>query len=79
MLEKVRERSPEEEAKRAFQLFDVHGVGKIDKVTLRKIVRSLGLEIDDAELQDMIDEFDLDRDGMISESEFLAMLAFNNE
>ena len=32
-----------------------------------QVVKSLGLDIQEAELQDMIDEFDHDRDGMISQ------------
>jgi hypothetical protein len=33
--------------------------------------RSLGMELSDSELQDMVSEFDLDKDGMISEAEFM--------
>lgn len=72
--DKLCERTPFEDMKRAFQLFDLHGTGKIDLPTLRKIVKSLGLDIDDAELQDMIEEFDHDHDGMINEQEFMAIM-----
>ena len=37
--------------------------------------RSLGMEIGDAELEDMVAEFDLDKDGMINEQEFLVGVA----
>eukprot|EP00983_Pelagomonas_calceolata_P107771 1159385-Pelagomonas_calceolata.AAC.1 len=39
-----------------------------------KVVKSLGLDIQQEELQSMIDEFDLDKDGMISQAEFISML-----
>jgi len=39
-----------------------------------QVVKSLGLDIQAEELQGMIDEFDLDKDGMISQAEFVAML-----
>eukprot|EP00955_Chlamydomonas_euryale_P056891 356594-Chlamydomonas_euryale.AAC.10 len=35
------------------------------------VYRSLGMNITDGELNDMIVEFDLDKDGMISEEEFM--------
>ncbi len=35
--EKMQERSPLDDLKRAFRLFDVHGQGKIDVPTLRKV------------------------------------------
>lgn len=38
------------------------------------MVKSLGLDIQEAELQDMIDEFDHDKDGMINQAEFMSML-----
>eukprot|EP00195_Chlamydomonas_chlamydogama_P006320 CAMPEP_0202894756 /NCGR_PEP_ID=MMETSP1392-20130828/4085_1 /ASSEMBLY_ACC=CAM_ASM_000868 /TAXON_ID=225041 /ORGANISM="Chlamydomonas chlamydogama, Strain SAG 11-48b" /LENGTH=174 /DNA_ID=CAMNT_0049579537 /DNA_START=12 /DNA_END=536 /DNA_ORIENTATION=- len=74
IAEKLCERTPEDDMRRAFKLFDVLGVGKIDVMTLRKIIKSLGLEISDNEVQDMISEFDQDRDGLISEAEFMAIM-----
>jgi centrin-1 len=41
---------------------------------LRRIVRELGENIEEHELQEMIDKADLDHDGMISEEEFYLIL-----
>jgi len=74
VADKLADRTPQEDMQRAFQLFDVHGMGKLDLASLRKVVKSLGLDIQQEELQSMIDEFDLDKDGMISQAEFISML-----
>lgn len=76
---KLQERSVLDELKRAFQLFDVLGTGKIDFATLSRVVKSLNLDIPEDELQGMIAEFDHDRDGMINEQEFLAILAGSDD
>ena len=40
-----------------------------------QVVKALGLDIQDSELLDMITEFDHDKDGMISQAEFMSLLA----
>jgi hypothetical protein len=45
------QRSMLDEHRRAFQLFDVLGQGAIDFVSLKRVVRSLNLDIPDEELQ----------------------------
>ena len=67
--DKLQDRSLADEYRRAFQLFDVLGTGTIDLATLKRIVKTLNVEIEDAELQDMIVQFDSDKDGMINEQE----------
>jgi centrin-3 len=59
--EKMSGRSAEEELQRAFKLFDVEGTGVIDLRILKKIVKHLAMDIDEAQLRDMIDEFDQDK------------------
>ena len=68
---KLVERDPVEEIKRAFKLFDDDRTGKISLKNLRRVAKELGENITDDELMAMIDEFDLYDDGEINEEEFL--------
>jgi centrin-3 len=63
VTEKIMDRDPLEEIKKAFSLFDDDGTGKISLRNLRRVAKEIGENIDDEELQGMIDEFDLDQDG----------------
>ncbi|KAJ1554044.1 Calcium-binding component of the spindle pole body (SPB) half-bridge [Nowakowskiella sp. JEL0078] len=74
MTERILNRDPIEEIRKAFQLFDDDGTGKISLRNLRRVAKEIGENIDDDELQAMIDEFDLDQDGEINEQEFLAIM-----
>jgi len=35
--DKLSDRTPQEDMQRAFQMFDIHGMGKLDLATLRKV------------------------------------------
>ncbi|EEB06708.1 centrin [Schizosaccharomyces japonicus yFS275] len=74
MSEKIAERDPLDEIKRAFELFDDDGTGKISLRNLRRVAKELNENIDDQELEAMIEEFDLDQDGEINEQEFIAIM-----
>ena len=71
---KMAQRDPLDEIRKAFSLFDDDHTGKISLKNLRRVARELGETMTDDELQAMIDEFDTDKDGQISESEFLAIM-----
>ena len=72
--EKMAQRDPLEEIRKAFALFDDDHTGKISIKNIRRVARELGEGMTDEELQAMIDEFDTDHDGQISEQEFIAIM-----
>ncbi|CAK9154281.1 unnamed protein product [Ilex paraguariensis] len=63
------------EFKEAFSLFDKDGDGCITSKELGTVMRSLGQNPTEAELQDMINEVDADQNGTIDFSEFLNLMA----
>ncbi|XP_029409979.1 calmodulin-like [Nannospalax galili] len=64
-----------EEFKVAFSIFDKDGDGTITTKELGIVLKSLGQNPTEAELQDMIDEVDADGKGTIDFPEFLTMMA----
>lgn len=88
VTERILNRDPLEEIRKAFKLFDEDGTGRISLRNLRHIAMELGENIDDDELRAMIDEFDLDGDGeskwrgiwwfvyfsLVNEQEFIAIM-----
>ena len=63
-----------EEFKEAFLLFDKDGDGTITVFELGTVMRSLGQNPTETELQDMINEVDEDGGGSIDFTEFLTMM-----
>ncbi|BAM40412.1 calmodulin [Theileria orientalis strain Shintoku] len=63
------------EFKEAFSLFDKDGDGSITTKELGTIMRSLGQNPTEAELQDMINEIDTNSSGTIDFPEFLLLMA----
>ncbi|MCJ1416877.1 hypothetical protein MMC32_003216 [Xylographa parallela] len=61
--------------KEAFSLFDKNGDGQITSKELGTVMRSLGQNPSESELQDMINEVDADNNGTIDFPEFLTMMA----
>ena len=59
----------------AFSLFDKDGDGTITTKELGTVMRSLGQNPTDSELQDMVNEVDADGNGTIDFPEFLTMMA----
>merc|ERR1712216_255156 len=63
------------EFKEAFALFDKDGDGTMGTKELGTVMRSLGQNPTEAELQDMINEVDADGNGTIDFPDFLTMMA----
>ncbi|KAJ3737289.1 hypothetical protein DFJ43DRAFT_1047097 [Lentinula guzmanii] len=63
------------EFKEAFSLFDKDGDGMITTKELGTVMRSLGQNPTEAELQEMINEVDTDGNGFVDFPEFLSMMA----
>ncbi|KAJ2751820.1 hypothetical protein GGI19_004240 [Coemansia pectinata] len=63
------------EYREAFSLFDKDGDGNITSVELGSVMRSVGQNPTEAELQDMINEVDKDGNGTIDFGEFLSLMA----
>eukprot|EP00808_Paulinella_micropora_P016701 g40136.t1 len=75
MTQKVLDRDPVEEMRKAFKLFASES-GVIDLDALRSVAEQLHEEsIEEGELRAMISEFDQNGDGVIDEAEFLDIMA----
>ncbi|KAK4101227.1 EF-hand [Parathielavia hyrcaniae] len=58
-----------------FEIFDKDGTGDITAAELGQVMRELGLKPSDDELRDLVNEADLNSDGVISFDEFLALMS----
>ena len=74
MAQRIRDRDPQEEIDRAFDLFDKDKDGYIKLRDLERVSNELGMEIQPKELQSMIDEFDMDGNGVITRDEFTTIM-----
>eukprot|EP00177_Eucheuma_denticulatum_P008565 GFKZ01015599.1.p2 GENE.GFKZ01015599.1~~GFKZ01015599.1.p2 ORF type:complete len:170 (+),score=48.80 GFKZ01015599.1:1293-1802(+) len=70
----MNERNIQEEMMKAFSLFDVDKTGKISLANLRTVADQLGEKMTDSELEEMIREADLDKDGFVSATEFVRIM-----
>ena len=69
--------SPEQEdqIKMAWELFDDDHSGCIDANELHNVLKKLGLNPTDQELEEIINDIDKDNDGTIDYSEFLRLMS----
>ena len=78
MTQKMLERDPVEEMKKAFHLICEEGQDKITLKSLQKVAKELGENMSIEELQEMIEEADRDGDGEIGEEDFLKIMKKTN-
>jgi len=71
---KVQEDEDERELRSAFRVLDKNNQGTIDVEDLRWILKSLGDDLNDDEIQDMINETDTDGSGTVDYEEFSALM-----
>ena len=74
MTIKMAEKDVKEEILKAFKLFDEDGTGKISFINLKKVAETLGENLTDEELQEMIEEADRDGDNEIDQDEFFRIM-----
>lgn len=74
LAERYLARDPEEEMKKSFALFDEDGRGLISIKALKRVAKELGESLTDDEITAMVEEFDTDGDGMISQDEFINIM-----
>jgi centrin-1 len=67
MVNRVSRKDTKQDIRKIFNLFDEEKTGYITIKTLKKVIKDLGENIDESELQEMIQKADLDKDGMVSE------------
>jgi hypothetical protein len=57
----------------AFRIFDSEGKGNIQLEMVKEILTLLGHEVNDAELEEVMEEFDEDENGTIEFAEFIKL------
>ncbi|XP_059479577.1 uncharacterized protein LOC132199111 [Neocloeon triangulifer] len=74
MVAKMADKDSREEILKAFRLFDDENTGHITFENLKRVAKELGENVTDEEMQEMIDEADNDKDGKVSQDEFLKIM-----
>lgn len=74
MAEKISERNPEEELKKAFRIYDDDDSGGISFENLKKVALELGENLSNEDLLDMIKLADTDGDDDVTLDDFLALM-----
>ena len=68
-----------EELKAAFEHADINDSGNIQTRELVILLKNLGMNVTDAEMQDILNEFDFNGTGAIDFNEFLSFMARRDE
>eukprot|EP00005_Dracoamoeba_jomungandri_P001875 CAMPEP_0174257642 /NCGR_PEP_ID=MMETSP0439-20130205/6752_1 /TAXON_ID=0 /ORGANISM="Stereomyxa ramosa, Strain Chinc5" /LENGTH=148 /DNA_ID=CAMNT_0015340815 /DNA_START=80 /DNA_END=526 /DNA_ORIENTATION=- len=74
MARKMQDSEGENEIREAFKVFDKDGSGFISAAELRHVMTNLGEKLTDEEVDEMLREADVDKDGQILYEEFVKMM-----
>lgn len=74
MKSRIGTRDPEQELRDAFKVFDTDDSGAIDRKELKRLMKKLGQQLTEAEIDAMMSEVDENGDGEISFEEFKALM-----
>merc|ERR1711861_122345 len=77
MEQKILNKDPKDDLRRAFGLIDDDQTGKISLKNLKRVAKELGETMTEEELMEVIAESDKDGDGELSVDEFLAVMKKN--
>ena len=71
---KMKDDDTEEEVKTAFKVFDRNNTGEIEIDDLKRVMTNLGDKLTDEEIKYIINEADVNGDGVIDNEEFIDMM-----
>jgi len=74
MAEQMSDANKEDTLRAAFETFDKDGSGAISRAELKEVMTSLGENLSEEDIEDMMNEADTDGDGNISFAEFVRMM-----
>ncbi|BCS24045.1 translation elongation factor EF1B gamma [Aspergillus puulaauensis] len=77
MSRKVKDADPEAELRGAFEVFDQDKNGTISADELRKVLTSIGDDVTDADVDEMLKLADVNGDGSIDYQEFVRLMSQN--
>jgi len=67
-------RNKPDDIRESFSVFDRDGTGRISAAELRHVMTTVGEKLSDKEVDDMIREIDVDRDGQINYEEMVRLM-----
>ena len=65
------QQNEQEELREQFRLFDLDGNGSISPDELKKVMSTMGEKITDADIDELLGKYDLNKNGMIEYNEFV--------
>lgn len=76
MESKMKDNDSEEELMEAFKLFDKNSNNLVSKNEIKQVMHMLGENLSQDEIEDLMMQFDQDRDGFLNYEEFKKMMTF---